>query len=627
MCMEYFKKLQCYKPKKAIIDSPISIEEVALLQNSVDKDILGRIKFINRSQQSIIAIFIHLSASNIAGEPVPIEKERYIYQDMKIDSGELYGNKIPLHLPDDTRLLTVKLEKIVFENGEIWDASTGIECEYISQEEIDIPVYIIEKVQEELSLHFSHIEYIHYFYEEGQNFWECTCGKINSVLGDKCSFCGNSRQSQKEYLVQDKLIPLIAKKKHEVEDEKIRQEEEKKRLRKEEEQREYERKQKEWVKREAEEQELAKQAKKRKKRYIFIGLLIILITCVSFGGYYLYKEYTKQKIYAKAETYFQSGEYEQAIDNWKRIENFKDSKDKISYAIYQKAEELYNEKKYQEAIEEWKKIDTYKDSKNRIEKTNREVVYCTIDNYLKKKEYDKAKDIVSNNSVLLGDEETENTLNKIKKEEKKELRKEIFQSVEKNIEQKNYNEAKEIIQKNFNIEKDAKAKKEVDKLNKLIVEEQKQSYISCFTNPNDEAAQVIIAALSCAGFDIDSFKKYSGFDLDKWTYEEHEYGNNKIESYKKEFNTDSGHGYYILRFTGAVSDNAVLHQIWLQFDNYNVNDCMNFVKKMLNQEYSRQGEGLNDTVTYIWEKFPLYATVYEIHPNTFDFSDGWKLNE
>ena len=42
--MEYFKKLQCYKPKKAIIDSPISIEEVALLQNSVDKDILGRIR-------------------------------------------------------------------------------------------------------------------------------------------------------------------------------------------------------------------------------------------------------------------------------------------------------------------------------------------------------------------------------------------------------------------------------------------------------------------------------------------------------------------------------------------------------------------------------------------------------
>lgn len=47
--MEYFKKLQCYKPKTGIIDAPISIEEIALLQDSVDKNILGRVKFINRS--------------------------------------------------------------------------------------------------------------------------------------------------------------------------------------------------------------------------------------------------------------------------------------------------------------------------------------------------------------------------------------------------------------------------------------------------------------------------------------------------------------------------------------------------------------------------------------------------
>ena len=31
--MEYFKKLQCYKPKTGIIDAPISLEEIALLQD------------------------------------------------------------------------------------------------------------------------------------------------------------------------------------------------------------------------------------------------------------------------------------------------------------------------------------------------------------------------------------------------------------------------------------------------------------------------------------------------------------------------------------------------------------------------------------------------------------------
>lgn len=60
MSMEYFKKIQCYKPSIGIIDAPVNIEEVALLQDSVDKNILGRIKFINYSKQSIIAIFVQL---------------------------------------------------------------------------------------------------------------------------------------------------------------------------------------------------------------------------------------------------------------------------------------------------------------------------------------------------------------------------------------------------------------------------------------------------------------------------------------------------------------------------------------------------------------------------------------
>ena len=365
--MEYFKKLQCYKPKKAIIDSPISIEEVALLQDTIDKNILGRIKFINRSQQSIIAIFVHLSASNIAGENVPAEKERYIYQDMKINPGELYGNKIPLHLPDDTRKLAVKLEKVVFENGEIWDAATGIECEHIPQEEIDIPIYVIEKMQKELSPHFSHMEYIRYFYEKGQNFWECTCGRINSVSDDKCSFCGNDRQSQEEYLVQDKLIPLIAKKKQEVEQEKIRQEEEKKRLKKEAEKREYERIQKEWAKREAEERELAKQAKKRKRTWICIGIIVVVVICVIMIASYYHQEKVNKEIYSNAQELLESGEYDKAIEEWNRIFSYEDSETQIKEATYKKAMNLFENKKYDEAIEMWQGISDYKDSSEQID--------------------------------------------------------------------------------------------------------------------------------------------------------------------------------------------------------------------------------------------------------------------
>ena len=53
MRMEYFNKIQCYRPSIEIVDAPVSIDEIALLQDSVDKNMLGRIKFINYSKGTI----------------------------------------------------------------------------------------------------------------------------------------------------------------------------------------------------------------------------------------------------------------------------------------------------------------------------------------------------------------------------------------------------------------------------------------------------------------------------------------------------------------------------------------------------------------------------------------------
>ena len=211
MSMEYFKKIQCYKPGMGIIDAPINIEEVALLQDSVDKNMLGRIKFVNYSKQSIIAIFVRLRAANIAGESISLDKERFIYQDMKISSGELYGNRIPISLPEDTRYFSVQLEKVVFDNGEIWNAANGTSCK-ISQKEIQVPEEVLDNVKEELQKRFNNVEYIRYFYEENQDFWECTCGRINSSDDEVCPFCNNSNVRQKRYLTQEKISKIIDEK-------------------------------------------------------------------------------------------------------------------------------------------------------------------------------------------------------------------------------------------------------------------------------------------------------------------------------------------------------------------------------------------------------------------------------
>lgn len=78
MSMEYFKKIQCYTSINRVVDSPVRIEEIALLQDSIDKNILGRIQFINQSNKNIIAIFVKQEASNIAGEIIELEKNIYI---------------------------------------------------------------------------------------------------------------------------------------------------------------------------------------------------------------------------------------------------------------------------------------------------------------------------------------------------------------------------------------------------------------------------------------------------------------------------------------------------------------------------------------------------------------------
>ena len=171
MCMEYFNKIQCYRPSIGIVDAPVSIDEIALLQDSVDKNMLGRIKFINYSKGTIVAIFVRLRAANIAGEAVTLEKERFIYQDMKISSGELYGNRIPISLPADARYFSAQLEKVVFDDGEVWDALNKSTCKLL-QKEIKVPEDIREKIRRELEIHVSDLEYVHYFYEESEGFWE-----------------------------------------------------------------------------------------------------------------------------------------------------------------------------------------------------------------------------------------------------------------------------------------------------------------------------------------------------------------------------------------------------------------------------------------------------------------------
>ena len=70
---------------------------------------------------------------------------------MKISSGELYGNRIPISLPADARYFSAQLEKVVFDDGEVWDALNKSTCKLL-QKEIKVPEDIREKIRRELEI-------------------------------------------------------------------------------------------------------------------------------------------------------------------------------------------------------------------------------------------------------------------------------------------------------------------------------------------------------------------------------------------------------------------------------------------------------------------------------------------
>lgn len=486
MSMEYFKKIQCYKPGMGIIDAPINIEEVALLQDSVDKNMLGRIKFVNYSKQSIIAIFVRLRAANIAGEPIALDKERFIYQDMKISSGELYGNRIPILLPADTRYFSVQLEKVVFDNGEIWNATDGTSCK-ISQKEIEVPEEVIESVKGELQKHLNNVECVHYFYEEEQNFWGCTCGKINSDATRVCTFCGNSQNSQKYYLTEENVNRLIIEKQKEIEDEKQKKlliEAEKKRIEEEKIRKIQQERLEKWEQLRKEQEEIEKKkeivAKKKKKicRCI-IGIAVVSLIILGVASF----NYMKKK----------------------------------TIETYQRAMEAYQKEDYETAIEEWNKILSYEDSEYMINDATEKRVYQSIDNCIKKHQFD---------------------------------------------------EAREIIENNFDTDTDIEARDKKIEVSYAEIKYRDKKIRKYFKNTKAKDTKMISKVLACTGKSSLYMEDYTGINLDDWYH--YAFGSQSTTyRYEKEGTFGGADGKYEIDFVKADDGiTTVIEEINFDFENY-----------------------------------------------------------
>ena len=207
--MQFFKTLQSYKPGIAFLDAPVRIEEVSILQEPYEKTVFGRIRFINQTQENIIAVIVRLTASNIAREELPLENARCIFQDILIGGAKSFSANTPQPLPSDTRYLDAVLEKAVLADGTVWIASESEKVELLPQEKIEIPEQYLRKFQEKIDGRFATVGALESYYVEDEQFWQCTCGTALGAGTTVCPRCQNERSVQKEFLSEEGIAAVI----------------------------------------------------------------------------------------------------------------------------------------------------------------------------------------------------------------------------------------------------------------------------------------------------------------------------------------------------------------------------------------------------------------------------------
>jgi len=107
--------------------------------------------------------------------------------------------------------------------------------------------------------------------------------------------------------------------------------------------------------------------KKRAKKIKMISVLSVILVVLAVSGYFAVTKIVIPTMdYNTAVEYMNNQEYGKAVDVFKKLGDFKDSKEKIKEAQYLQATELMNSGKCFEAVEMFRELGNYKDSKEKI---------------------------------------------------------------------------------------------------------------------------------------------------------------------------------------------------------------------------------------------------------------------
>ncbi len=255
---ERFSKVFALSGSLYAAGAPVVISAGALLKDNQSGNIYAQLKFCSISKQRIKAVHIIITPFDTAGQSLGTATE-YQYLDLNAERGAEFGQKVPILVPDNhTRSFSITVDEVIFQDNSKW--KIGNEAwEPLPAHVSLVDAFPDENIRRQFQLDIG--KSASYIPTEHKDLWYCACGALNHAEESTCTKCGLELKS----LLAANQPELL--------------------------QRHYEQRKAEEDAKKAEIQAKKAEAAKRRagqiKKASILGVSLILIAGIIFGGYSL----------------------------------------------------------------------------------------------------------------------------------------------------------------------------------------------------------------------------------------------------------------------------------------------------------------------------------------------------
>lgn len=341
--------------------SSVAVIAGALLKDNKTPKIVAQLKFLNLQEKNIKAVTVYLSDfKDIAGNHLEGE-QIYQYLDLSVTRDEFFGQKVPIVLSNPSiRSFSAKVTEVIYEDN----SSLELKNSFWEAFPVTLSAKQILKKEELISLYFSQYgqDALYLFHRE-KDLWQCVCGEWNGKEEQFCYKCHRCIEELETFTLQKLERDLEDKKSKE----KVKAIEKKEKADK-------------------EKAEHIQEVKKLKKTAFVVIPIVALVVIIAILGL---NRIENQKRYKEAVAMAEQKEYGNAIAAFEKLDNYKDSEEKLLDAKYNLACDLVENKKFSKAIEIYTELGDYKDSLEQIKIFNNEALY-----------YDAIGEYLSGNTIF-----------------------------------------------------------------------------------------------------------------------------------------------------------------------------------------------------------------------------------